>query len=262
MKIHIKIPLIFLITLLVINSVCADGWHISDHDLHLYEPNQKAVISWDGTTETMILASAVKSNNIANFAWVVPIQSYSKPEVTAGNISIFEDLVDYFKKPSRKLGIMGTLSADFAGVNILETKEIDVYDITILQATNSNDLIDWLNNNDYKVPTEAKPILDKYVAKGDFYFIANKIDLTNKFAEELETAKKEIEEIKSYDLEETLEKIKSLDYSNNNHISLSSCTSSSYFIDQNKLNKKIGITDDLIADLEIRFIIDKNTLEK
>jgi len=180
MKTFIKIPLLFLITLIFVNSVFADGWHISNHDLHLYEPNQKAVISWDGQTETMTLASAVKSDDIANFAWVIPIQSSVKPEVNAGDISIFEDLVKYFKKEEKPQGVYErTLTQE--GIEILESKEIDIYDITILKATVSGILINWLNENGYKVPEEARPILDKYVEKGDFYFVANKIDMSNKF---------------------------------------------------------------------------------
>jgi len=183
MKTYFRIPLLFFITLLIVNSVYADGWHLSDYQLHMEEPNQKAVISWDGQTEIMILSSAVKSNDISNFAWVIPIQSYSKPKVTAGNISIFKDLVRYFEKEKPDYDSRFLAGG---GVEVLESKEIDVYDITILKAIDSTDLISWLNNNGYKVPEEAKPILDKYVSKGDYYFIANKIDLKNKFKEEID----------------------------------------------------------------------------
>lgn len=183
MKIFNRISLFILVFILSVTEVFADGWHVSDRHLHLYEPNQKAVISWDGKTETMILSSAVKSEDIANFAWIVPIQSSIKPEVTAGDISIFEDLVNYFeKKKPYKRSFVKSMGG---GVEVLETKEIDVYDITILKATNSDDLIDWLNNNGYKVPENAKPILDKYVKKENFYFVANKIDLNNKFLKEI-----------------------------------------------------------------------------
>lgn len=177
---------IVLILILIIPSVYADGWHISDYYLHLYEPNQKAVISWNGQMETMILSSAVKSDDIANFAWVIPIQSYTKPEVTGGNISIFKDLVNYFRiEENYGRDQLGIESTGGKGVEVVESKEVDVYDITILKATSSDDLIDWLNDNGYKVPDEAKPILDKYVAKGNFYFVANKIDLRNKFKNEI-----------------------------------------------------------------------------
>ena len=98
-----------------------DGWHISDRALHLYEPSQKAVILWDGKRETMILSSAVKSDDLANFAWVIPIQSTSKPLVTAGNIKIFEDLVEYFEK--EKL-VAPTRVKKTQGVQVLGVKEI------------------------------------------------------------------------------------------------------------------------------------------
>jgi hypothetical protein len=180
---HIKgiifIILSFVFSYVLLTSLAyADGIHISDSELHLYEPLQKAVVSWDGKTETMILSSAVQSNEIANFAWLVPIQSSSKPTVTAGNISIFEDLVNYFTPPSDQ----GTLGK---GVNVIETKEIGIYDITILNGTSSAEIVKWLNENSYQVPDEAKPILDKYIAKGNFYLVVNKIDLRNKYDNEI-----------------------------------------------------------------------------
>ena len=157
----------------------ADGGYFSDYYLHLYEPNQKAVVSWDGKTETMILSAAVKSDDIANFVWIIPIQSSSKPIVTEGNISVFRDLVDYFQ-PKYDYG-KGVTTGGTGGVEVIESKEIDIYDITILKATNAEDLIEWLNNNGYKVPKEIKSVIEKYVNKGNFYFIANKIDLRNKY---------------------------------------------------------------------------------
>ena len=87
MKRLIKSLLLLVVLLTISSQVYADGWHLSDFQQHMEEPNQKAVISWDGQTETMILSSGVKSSEVSNFAWVIPIQSYSKPEVTAGDIA-------------------------------------------------------------------------------------------------------------------------------------------------------------------------------
>ncbi len=173
-----------LILLSISTLAYADGVHLSDYYLHLYEPSQKAVIGWDGQIETLILSSAVKSDDIANFAWVIPIQSSTKPEVTAGNISIFSYLVNYFAK--NEIQGKSKWHKSSGGVKVLESKEIDIYDITILEATSSNDLIDWLNKNGYKIHPKAKPLLDKYVASGNCYFIANKINLKNKFSKEIE----------------------------------------------------------------------------
>ena len=93
---------------------------------------------WDGETETMMLVASVQSEELANFAWIVPIQSSVKPEVTEGNISVFEDLVDYFTPRRSNImykGFGATMDAE--GVQVLETKQIDAYDIAVIKATDS-----------------------------------------------------------------------------------------------------------------------------
>lgn len=50
----------------LVDLAYADGMYVSDYHAHLYEPSQKAVITWDGTKETMILSAAVKSVESCN----------------------------------------------------------------------------------------------------------------------------------------------------------------------------------------------------
>lgn len=176
--------------LYTVNFVYGDGMYVSDHYTHLYEPSQKAVISWNGKRETMILSAAVKSEDLANFAWVIPIQSRSKPSVSAGDIRVFKDLVDYFKKPESSERKSIAPKAAIEGVQVLETKEIDIYDITILKATDAADLLGWLNANGYMVAKGAKTIFEKYITIGNCYFIANKIDLKNKYRHDIHRVEK------------------------------------------------------------------------
>jgi len=173
--------------LIIINLINADGGFFSSYYHHLTAPDQKAVISWDGETEEMIILSSVRSDDLSNLAWVLPIQSSEKPEVEEGNVTIFEELARFFSPERQGFGknILAPGEGDAGGVVVIEQKEIDVYDITILKATDSQLLLDWLNDNQYKIPEKTKPILDKYVNKGDMYFIANKIDLRNKFVDEI-----------------------------------------------------------------------------
>jgi hypothetical protein len=177
-----------------VHRAYADGMFISDRELHLYEPDQKAVIHWDGIKETMILSSAIRSEDIANFAWVIPIQSSAKPIVSASNSKIFEDIVDYFARDKGRT-TRGTLSFG-AGVEVFEFKEIDVYDIVILKAASAQDLIKWSKENGYKVPDKAIPVLDRYIKRGDCYFIITKIDLRNRFSKEIDELNEIYENIK------------------------------------------------------------------
>jgi len=181
--------LMMLLTTIVTPMVAADGMFVSDEYSHLYEPYQKAVIYWSGTTETLILSSAVRSDNLSNIAWIVPIISTTMPNVTAGNITVFQDLVDYFKEYDywHYKEWYNEVTVDLAGrVTILESKEIDIYDVVIIKATNASDLINWLIENNFNVSKEAYGIIEKYVKMNNCYFVVNKIDLKNKYREVLE----------------------------------------------------------------------------
>ena len=187
-KIVIGMLLVTLLALTNAQSAKADGLHFSAEYLYLYEPAQKAVIFWDGTTQIMYLSSAVKSDNLTDIAWVVPIISTTKPNVTAGNMSVFKELVNFFgeyyywdfhfRKSDNYL--------NEGNVSIIEICEIDIYDVIILKATNASDLIDWLVKNNLKVPNEAYDIIDRYVRMENCYFVINKIDLKNRFKDVIE----------------------------------------------------------------------------
>ena len=178
--------MLLLATLPIAVPAFADGMFLSQIDAHLYGPEQKAVISWDGRTEEMILASAVRSDNVDNFVWIVPIQSSLKPVVEASDPSVFSDLAEYFKdmKPQGRNAPFGkSLQQDVAGVQVVEIKKIDVYDIAILKAESGQDLVHWLNANGFPVDDQASTLFDKYARYGDMYFVANKIALKNKYPE-------------------------------------------------------------------------------
>ena len=101
---HSKIAFLFLTVFFCVGPSHADGVHFSDEKLHLELPDQKAIISWDGKTQEMILSSAIRATDLSNIVWVVPIQSSVKPEVQAADISVFKDLVDYFKDKTQPIG--------------------------------------------------------------------------------------------------------------------------------------------------------------
>jgi len=171
----------------------ADGCGFSDHYYHMNMPNQKAVITWDGTTETMVLSTALRGEDLSNMAWVVPIQSKTKPEISEGNLSVFNIVIDHFTPIyDSRWGMAYEESmapGDKSGVEVIESKEVDIYDITILKATDAQELVDWLNAHKYLVPETAAETFQVYCDKEDFYFVANRIDLSNKYASTMSVIK-------------------------------------------------------------------------
>jgi len=182
---------VLLVLLFVPTVAFADGGIIPDYYTHFYETNQKAVITWDGSTESMTLATDFSADSLGNMAWIIPVRSSVKPVVAAGNASVFWAFVDYFVPPRASgSGFGGGLGATkAAGVEVVDIKKVDIYDVTILKTTDARSLTDWLNANGYYVSADYVPVLGRYVG-GDSYFIANRIDLKNKYAAEIAEAKK------------------------------------------------------------------------
>ncbi len=175
-------------------SVFADGGMIPP-DYGLYDdiivPEQKAVLYWDGYNEELILSTKVSLDKVTDFAWVVPIQSSTKPEVDEADEEIFFEVAKLFRieraeRNMQYLPTLGGMTAEAPQVQVIETKEIDIYDITILKATDGSALLNWLNQNGYSFPEDKQKVLDYYIRleanyNKPFYFVANKVNLQNKY---------------------------------------------------------------------------------
>lgn len=170
------------ISLLLQTITLADGGIFIDYYKYVYLPSQKAAIFWDGFEEKMVLSTKIKTDDLTNMAWVIPIQSRTKPDVEKGDMDIFYDLA-WLLTPRYYYGRdIKTTGGAAGGVQVIEIKKIDIYDIAILTATDASILVDWLNENGYIVPETTIPILQDYCDREEFYFIANKINLMNKFS--------------------------------------------------------------------------------
>ena len=181
----------FALVLALAHGAFADGMPVPSAD-YIYDitmPEQKAVIYWDGTEEQLILSTKISLDSITDFAWVVPIQSGTKPEVEEADEKIFIEMAELFRDRGSSYSMelipaLGSAAAD-TKVKVIETKKIDIYDITILQATNSKVLLDWLNDNNYSFPKDRMGVLTYYTWAGKegrpYYFVANRINLSNKY---------------------------------------------------------------------------------
>lgn len=248
------ICLTFFLPVFLTSNVDADGGIIvPDIERVVFLPEQKAAIFWDGTNETIIISTKIRSDNLSNMAWVLPVPSKTTPEVTQGDIEIFDEIAfefgewvggDYYisyefciiaififiisiiglilillKKETKFFVLLLVLFVSLliisvyfgfyiyassmigAGdqvydVEVIDIKKVDIYDIAILKATNASNLVDWLNNNNFTVSSSTIPVLQDYCNQSDFYFIVNKINLTNVYttAEEIQNVTSDLED--------------------------------------------------------------------
>ncbi|OGG86651.1 hypothetical protein A3B87_03055 [Candidatus Kuenenbacteria bacterium RIFCSPHIGHO2_02_FULL_39_13] len=156
--------------------VLADGMIVPRPDRYVWETEQKAVIFYENNQETLVLSVSFQGN-AEDFAWIVPTPS--RPEVSKSSDELFTSLQEltapiYDYPQPMPLRDASSVGYDEQGVYVLETKQIDYYKITVLEANNVDSLSQWLKDNGYQYPESGKYILDSYIKSG-WYFTAIKI---------------------------------------------------------------------------------------
>ena len=178
MKHAVKIVFFFILSFIFAPiTIFADGMMIPRPNHLIRETDQKAVIWHDGKTETLIVSITFKGDS-DEFAWVIPVPA--KPEVEAGVDELFTGLAQLTNVSNNEIGFFGSVDLAPAGmetrstVTVVETKKVDMYDITVLTAEDTTDLREWLEENGYEYPENKEHLLTSYVKKG-WYFVAAKV---------------------------------------------------------------------------------------
>ncbi|GEM_PF-1158389 len=170
----------FLCSLFVVSSARADGMLVSPPNVQMYETDQKAVIFHEDGIEDLFIS--ISFNGTAeDFGWIVPTPS--EPEVVKSTDVLFTTLDDLTKPEYPGTQSRGNNWNDKAmlegamdsGVQVLQTKKIEYYNISVLKAIDKDALYNWFNDNGYRFPQAGKYIIDEYIENG-WAFTAIKID--------------------------------------------------------------------------------------
>jgi len=154
---------------------------------------ERIIFSFDGAyldTEVQISYSGQDDD----FAWVVPVPA--EPELFESNDAIFTQLAnatipsftllsDFTGGPigcggmsdqsvSGDSGMAAPREDGGAGVSVVSTETVGPYDTVVLQATDGDVLVQWLQDQGYTLPDTLGAALDPYVAAGQ-YFVALKL---------------------------------------------------------------------------------------
>jgi len=163
--------------------VGADGGFFPVHNGTANSADQRAVIIDHGGSETIILDTAYEGDK-TEFAWVVPLPTLIEgADITTAAPDIFDDLYE-LTEPRAWVssgggcgcggGAGGTSGEQLGGVNVWERLRVDDYEAAVLSATESGNLVTWLNANGYTSPAAQQATLEYYVDKS-WYFVAFKI---------------------------------------------------------------------------------------
>ena len=190
----IKIVTLILIKILIIQMlifpICtADRGGIPYHDEIIYEPGQKAIISWDGEQEIMILSVDAYSENDTKALHMVPFPSL--PQVELGSINSFEKIneltmTNRYNHFGGKTYGRDSIMSENSAIEIVFNEKIGPHNITAVQINSSQDFSLWVDEflsdkgiNDIDLPDDLELIIDNYIKQNITYFVFDIIDLNS-----------------------------------------------------------------------------------
>jgi hypothetical protein len=165
----------------------------------MFNKSSKVALARDGDQTAITMASDYEGEP-KEFALVVPVPTF----IERKQISVVEaktvDHLDAYTAPRlveyydpdpcevlRRRAVpvpMAAASKDAAakgtqyrGVTIEAKYDVGEYDVLILSAEESDGLIAWLNDNGYKIPAGAEPVVGSYIKQKMRFFVA-KVNIT------------------------------------------------------------------------------------
>lgn len=173
------------------------GFYVAKADTKLFNDASKVVLVRDGNRTVITMANDYEGEP-TEFAIVVPVPVVLKEgQVHVASPSLL-DHIDAYTAPrlveyrdadpcapvmefdmALRESVVGNAmpqSAPALGVTVEESFTVGEYDIQILSAKESDGLVTWLRQNDYRIPDGAEAILSSYL-KQDMKFFVAKVNL-------------------------------------------------------------------------------------
>ncbi len=173
------------------------GFYVARADTQLFNQASQVVLTRSGDRTVLTMVSDFKGEP-TEFALVVPVPTFlEKEQIHVANKALVDHLdaytaprlVEYFdpdpcqrddvlyesmptarKAPAAAADAESTMKA--LGVTIEASYTVGEYDILILSAKESAGLVTWLEQNGYRLPPGAGPVVGSYLKQGMRFFVA------------------------------------------------------------------------------------------
>ena len=172
------------------------GFYVAKADTSLFNQASQVVLVRDGNRTVITMANDFEGD-AEDFAVVIPVPTMiEREQINVGDRAVIEHLdaytsprlVEYHDPdPCMRYEIAEMARSDASlpaaarqleksarsrGVTIEAQYTVGEYDIMILSAAQSDGLVAWLNENDYKLPHGAERIVGSYLKQGMRFFVA------------------------------------------------------------------------------------------
>jgi len=173
------------------------GFYVAKADSKLFNKSSKVVLARDGNTTAITMASDYEGEP-KEFAVVIPVPTFIERKQigvvemkTIDHIDAFTAprLVEYHDadpcapkvmymarrsaSPPATAGVVASLTEGrYRGVTVEANYDVGEYDVSILSAQESDGLVNFLNDNGYRIPVGADAVLGSYIKQKMRFFIA------------------------------------------------------------------------------------------
>jgi hypothetical protein len=171
------------------------GFYVAKADSKLFNKSSKVVLSRDGQSSAITMANDYQGEP-KEFAVVIPVPTFIERKQigvvdmkTVDHLDAFTAprLVEYRDNDPCAGPVVAALppmarpvtaSAEMAdsvvyrGVTVEATYDVAEYDVSILSATESDGLVNWLTDNGYRIPGGAEAVLASYIKQKMRFFVA------------------------------------------------------------------------------------------
>ncbi len=144
------------------------GFHIMpDNDTNVF-------VTYEDGIQTFVLETSFHGT-ATEFGAVLPFPS--QPEINEAPEDIFLELRQYIAiQTPPPIHIPSGVGESF-GVTIIEEKDVGDFKTTLLTADTTDDLTDWLEENNYTYTEKDRANFDYYVTKGGYFFVTFKVNM-------------------------------------------------------------------------------------
>lgn len=163
----------------------------------VFEPNQRAMIAWNGQEEILLLTTDLKASEPTKVLEVIPLPS--EPVVEKGDMEIFQKATGLINRKiqrrgfasgaMRTRGIRGIVAQLPAG-EVTFHEKIRAHDISVAHVLRGDDFIEWAEKyfkadgvENPTIPQALKEVVEEYIKDEFIWFVFDVVSLDT----ELET---------------------------------------------------------------------------
>jgi hypothetical protein len=187
MKNNIHIIILLYVCFFVSFGLCDRCMIPVNPNVKIFEPNQRAVIAWNGEEEILLLSTDVSASESTTVLEVLPLPS--EPQVKKGDLETFRKATDLINS---KISIAPLARTGERTKGIIPPsgevtfhKKIGAHDISVTHLLNTDGFVDWVKEYltsigiEHEVISDAmKELIDEYIDDNFEWFVFDVVVLT------------------------------------------------------------------------------------